>query len=125
MNEKNILNLLFKNDNFKIKNNLYKKLINLDEEYFKYNQKIINDPFAINLHEILRIPYEIQIRKINKNYDYNNNNKRENNFNRNKNNFNRKKNHSFINNNNNNEFNNNPLINFSYKRNKSSHKKYY
>jgi hypothetical protein len=116
-----------KNDNFKIKNNLYKKLINLDEEYFKYNQKIINDPFAINLHEILRIPYEIQIRKINKNYDYNNNNKRENNFNRNKNNFNRKKNHSYINNNNNNnnEFNNNPLINYSYKRNKSSHKKYY
>ena len=113
-----------KNDNFKIKNNLYKKLINLDEEYFKYNQKIINDPFAINLHEILRIPYEIQIRKFEyKNNNNNDKNKRENNFNRNKH-FNFRRNNSVVNYHND-EFNYNPLINYSNKRNKSSYKKYY
>ena len=113
------------NCNFRIKNenNLYKKFINLDEEYYKYNQKVTHDPFAINLHEILRIPYEIQIRKFN--YKNNNDNFiRENNFNRNKHNNYFRKNNSVIYYHNN-EFDYNPLINFSNKRNKSSHKKYY
>jgi len=119
-------------NNFKIINekNLYKKIINLDEEYYKYNQKITHDLFAINLHEVLRIPYQPQIRKniYNKNKNFNNYNfnynKRENNFNRSKNNF-HKRNNSYNNYHNNNDFNFNPFSNYSKKRNKSSHKKYY